>query len=82
MQQINGYGDRGHLIITIESLWNHSPWEKQAAEKLIERSNFATVSAAGAEARPHFGSFIGTTEVSPLLQIFVGLCLSEFFRSG
>jgi hypothetical protein len=51
------------------------------AEKLIERSNFATVDAARAEARTHFGSFIGTTEVVPLLRSILELRLGDFFRS-
>ncbi|MFZ0303331.1 MAG: hypothetical protein WAL75_11615 [Terracidiphilus sp.] len=38
---------------------------EQAAEKLIERCIFVIVDAAGAEARRHLASFIGTTEVVP-----------------
>ncbi|MFZ0302469.1 MAG: hypothetical protein WAL75_07280 [Terracidiphilus sp.] len=51
---------------------------KQAAEKLIERSNIGAVDSAGAEARTHLRGFIGPAKAVPLLQSFVGQCLCEF----
>jgi hypothetical protein len=44
------------------------PGAEQVAEKIIERSNLATVDAAGAQAHTHFGSFIGPAKAEPLLQ--------------
>ena len=41
---------------------------EQAAEKLIEPSNFSTVDEAGAEARTYLIDFIGPAEAVPLLQ--------------
>jgi hypothetical protein len=41
---------------------------KQVAEKLIKRSNFATVGAAGAEAHTHFVGVSGPAKSVPLLQ--------------
>jgi hypothetical protein len=38
----------------------------QAAENVIERSNFGEVDRAGAEARTHFRRFIGTSKLVPL----------------
>ncbi|MFZ0305993.1 MAG: hypothetical protein WAL75_25125, partial [Terracidiphilus sp.] len=44
------------------------PWE--AAEKPIQRGNFASDDSAGAKALAHFGRLIGTTKVVPCYKTY------------